>query len=338
MTTSTQIQLAARPKGWPTHENFRTEKVELPGLGEGEVRVANEFLSVDPYMRGRMSEGRSYIQPFAVGETMTGGAVGRVVESRSDAHRVGSLVLHDLGWRDVAQGDGGQFRVVDEVDGVPASAYLGVLGLTGFTAYVGLMHIGGFKSGDSVFVSGAAGAVGSVVGQIARLEGASKVVGSAGSAEKVTTVTERYGFDAAVNYKDGPVRSLLREHFGAKNGEGIDVYFDNVGGDHLEAALDLMNDGGRLALCGAISAYNATERSPGPDNLSNAITRGLTLRGFTVGGYMGHFKDFAAKVGPWVASGDLVYDETVVEGIDNAADAFLDMMKGANTGKMVVKI
>lgn len=338
MTISTQIQLAARPTGWPTHENFRTEKVDLPALAEGEVQVANEFLSVDPYMRGRMNEGRSYIPPFALNETMTGGAVGRVVESRSDAHPVGSLVVHDLGWRDVAQGDGGKFRVVDEIDGVPASAHLGVLGLTGLTAYLGLMHFGRFQAGDSVFVSGAAGSVGSAVGQIARLEGASKVVGSAGSAEKVETVTGRYGFDAAINYKDGPVRTLLREHFGAQNGEGIDVYFDNVGGDHLEAALDLMNDDGRLALCGAISAYNATERTPGPDNLANAITRGLTLRGFTIGKYMDHFKEFAAKVGPWVASGELVYDETVVEGIDNTVDAFLDLMKGANVGKMIVKI
>lgn len=338
MTTSTQIQLAARPKGWPTHDNFRTVSVDLPELAEGEVRVTNEYVSVDPYMRGRMNEGRSYTAPFELGRTMTGGAVGRVRESRSDAHPVGSLVVHDLGWRDVAQGDGRQFRVVEEIDGVPASAHLGVLGLTGLTAYLGLLHIGRFQAGDSVFVSGAAGSVGSAVGQIARLEGASKVVGSAGSAEKVETVTGRYGFDAAINYREGPVRSLLRDHFGAENGEGIDVYFDNVGGDHLEAALDLMNDGGRLTLCGAISAYNATERPAGPDNLANAITRGLTLQGFTIGGYLDHFQDFAAKVGPWVASGELVYDETVVEGIDNAVDAFLDMMKGANTGKMLVKV
>lgn len=338
MSTSTQIQLVSRPRGWPTHENFRTATVELPELAEGEVRVANEFVSVDPYMRGRMNEGRSYVPPFELGETMTGGAVGRVVESRSEAHPVGAVVLHDLGWRDIAQGEGGQFRVVDQIDGVPVSAYLGVLGLTGLTAYLGLMHIGRFQAGDTVFVSGAAGSVGSAVGQIARLEGAAKVVGSAGSAEKVETVTGRYGFDAAINYKDGPVRSLLRTHFGAQDGEGIDVYFDNVGGDHLEAALDLMNDGGRVAMCGAISAYNATERPTGPDNLANAITRGLTLQGFTIGKYMGHYKEFVSKVGPWVASGELVYDETVVDGIENAVDALLDMMNGANLGKMVVRI
>ncbi|MFN3339992.1 MAG: zinc-binding dehydrogenase, partial [Dietzia sp.] len=214
MTTSTQIQLVSRPRGWPTHDDFRTVAVDLPDLADGEVRVANEYLSVDPYMRGRMNEGRSYIPPFELNETMTGGAVGRVVESRSDAHPVGAVVMHDLGWRDLAQGDGRQFRVVQEIEGVPVSAYLGILGTTGLTAYVGLLHIGRFRKGESVFVSGAAGSVGSAVGQIARLMGASKVVGSAGSAEKVEKATSSYGFDAALNYKDGPVRTLLRDHFG----------------------------------------------------------------------------------------------------------------------------
>ena len=338
MTNSTQIQLASRPRGWPTHENFRTVSVELPELSDGEIRVANEFISVDPYMRGRMNEGRSYIPPFELDETMTGGAVGRVVESLSEDHPVGAVVLHDQGWRDIAQGPARQFRVVAELEGVPNSAHLGILGTTGLTAYVGLMHIAKFRSGDSVFVSGAAGSVGSAVGQIARLEGASKVIGSAGSAEKVATAVERYGFDAALNYREGPVRKLLREYFEDQDGEGIDVYFDNVGGDHLEAALDLMNDEGRIANCGAISSYNATERTPGPDNLWLMITRRLTMQGFTINKQMGHYKEFITKVGPWVASGELVFDETVVEGIDNTVDAFLALMKGANVGKMVVKV
>lgn len=338
MTISTQIQLAGRPRGWPTHENFRTVTVPLPELAEGQVRVANEFISVDPYMRGRMNEGRSYIPPFELDQTMTGGAVGRVVESRSDAHPVGAVVMHDLGWRDVAQGSGRMFRVVRELDGVPNSAHLGILGTTGLTAYVGLMHIARFKAGDSVFVSGAAGSVGSAVGQIARLEGASKIVGSAGSSEKVATVTGRYGFDAALNYREGPVRTQLREHFGDQDGEGIDVYFDNVGGDHLEAALDLMNDEGRIALCGAISSYNATKRTPGPDNLWLMITRRLSMQGFTINRQMGYYKEFISKVGPWVASGELVFDETVVDGIGSSVDALLDMMGGANLGKMVVRI
>ena len=208
-TTSTQIQLVRRPQGWPVPEDFRTVAVELPDLGPGEVRVANEFLSVDPYMRGRMNDVESYTPPFALGETMTGGAVGRVVASTSDAVPVGAAVTHDLGWRDVAQGDASRFRVVDA--GVPLSAYLGVLGMTAFTAHLGLLEIAQMKPGEVVFVSGAAGAVGSMVGQIARLKGASRVIGSAGSPEKVALVQEKYGFDAAFDYKDGHVYQQLAE-------------------------------------------------------------------------------------------------------------------------------
>ncbi|BAH50756.1 NADP-dependent oxidoreductase [Rhodococcus opacus] len=334
MTSSTQIQLINRPVGWPTQDDFRTVTVELPDLGPDQVRVANEFTSVDPYMRGRMNDVKSYIPPFVLGETMTGGAVGRVVESTAATHPIGSVVVHDLGWRDVAQGDASAFRVVDEIPGVPISAYLGILGLTGLTAYVGLVHIAHLKPGDSVFISGAAGAVGTAAGQIARLEGASRVIGSAGSAEKVALLTDRYGYDAAFDYKQAPVREQLR----GLAGDGIDVYFDNVGGDHLEAALDVMRPGGRAALCGAIAAYNATERTPGPDNLVNIISRGLTLEGFTLGNYTHVFPEFAAKMGPWLASGDVVHDETVVDGIENSVDAFLQLMRGANVGKMLVKV
>ncbi|MFC9835399.1 NADP-dependent oxidoreductase [Rhodococcus sp. NPDC127530] len=334
MTSSTQIQLINRPVGWPTQDDFRTATVELPDLGPDQVRVANEFVSVDPYMRGRMNDVKSYIPPFALGETMTGGAVGRVVESTAATHPVGSVVVHDLGWRDVAQGDASAFRVVEEIPGVSISAYLGILGLTGLTAYVGLVHIAHLKPGDAVFVSGAAGAVGTAAGQIARLEGASRVIGSAGSVEKVALLTDRYGYDAAFDYKQAPVREQLR----GLAGDGIDVYFDNVGGDHLEAALDVMRNGGRAALCGAISAYNATERTPGPDNMVNIISRGLTLEGFTLGNYTHVFPEFAAKMGPWLASGDVVHDETVVDGIENSVDAFLQLMRGGNVGKMLVKV
>jgi NADPH-dependent curcumin reductase CurA len=334
MTSSTQIQLINRPVGWPTQDDFRTATVELPDLGPDQVRVANEFVSVDPYMRGRMNDVKSYIPPFALGETMTGGAVGRVVESTAATHPVGSVVVHDLGWRDVAQGDASVFRGVEEIPGVSISAYLGILGLTGLTAYVGLVHIAHLKPGDAVFVSGAAGAVGTAAGQIARLEGASRVIGSAGSVEKVALLTDRYGYDAAFDYKQAPVREQLR----GLAGDGIDVYFDNVGGDHLEAALDVMRNGGRAALCGAISAYNATERTPGPDNMVNIISRGLTLEGFTLGNYTHVFPEFAAKMGPWLASGDVVHDETVVDGIENSVDAFLQLMRGGNVGKMLVKV
>ncbi|MGO1317209.1 MAG: NADP-dependent oxidoreductase [Cellulomonadaceae bacterium] len=331
---STQVQLAARPQGWPTPDDFRTVRVTLGDLAPGQVRVANEFVSVDPYMRGRMNDTRSYTAPYAIGQTITGGAIGRVTESASDKLAVGDVVLHQHGWSDVVQDDAATFRVVPELPGAPLSLYLGILGMTGLTAYVGLTAVAGLAPGDTVFVSGAAGAVGTAVGQFARLLGAGRVVGSAGSAEKARLLTEKYGFDAALDYKDAPVREQLP----ALVPGGVDVYFDNVGGDHLEAALDVMNDGGRLALCGAISAYNAGRRLPGPDNMANIITRGLTLKGFTVGGYLALAPEFNARVAEWFAAGEIAYDETVVDGIEHTVDAFVDMMRGANTGKMVVRI
>ncbi|MDO5743422.1 MAG: NADP-dependent oxidoreductase [Micrococcaceae bacterium] len=336
MTTqsSTQIHLARRPSGWPVHEDFRTTTVQLPDLAEGEVRVANEFISVDPYMRGRMNDAKSYATPYALDEVMNGGAVGRVVQSRAEGLPVGSPVLHQQGWRDIAQGPAAGFRLLQDVPGLPLSAYLGMLGLTGLTAYVGLLHIAELKEGDTVFVSGAAGAVGSAVGQIARLKGASTVIGSAGSDEKVKLLTQKYGFDAAFNYKDAPVREQLAK----AAPQGIDVYFDNVGGDHLEAALDAFNQGGRAALCGAISLYNATEPAPGPDNMANMVTRSLKLRGFIVGDHAEHMGEFMRDMTGWIGERKIAMDETVVEGLENAVDAFLELMRGANTGKMVVKL
>lgn len=334
MTVSTQIQLITRPQGWPVASDFRTVAVELPPLIAGQVRVLNEFISVDPYMRGRMNDTRSYTPPFELGETMTGGAVGRVIESAAEAFPVGTAVTHQLGWRDLAQDDSSVFRAVPELPGVPLSAYLGILGMTGLTAYVGLLEIGAMAEGDSVFISGAAGAVGTAAGQIARLKGASRVVGSAGSAEKVALLVDKYGYDAAFNYKDAPVR----EQLAAIATDGIDVYFDNVGGDHLEAALDVLNPGGRVALCGAISGYNSMERAPGPDNMANLITRGLRLQGFTLGNYLQHMPTFLADMNRWFREGKIAFDETVVDGIENSANAFLDLLRGANTGKMVVRI
>jgi NADPH-dependent curcumin reductase CurA len=333
-TTSIQWQLVARPHGEPTPDDVARVEVTLPELGEGEVRVQNEFLSVDPYMRGRMNDVKSYIPPFALGETMTGGAVGRVVETRSDDLPVGTVVLHDQGWRDVAQGGAASFRAVQPVDGVPLSAYLGVLGLTGLTAYVGLTEIAGIREGDVVFVSGAAGAVGTMVGQIARLKGASRVIGSAGSAEKVELLTSKYGFDAAFDYKDGDVSELLAE----AAPDGIDLYFDNVGGDHLSAALASFRTGGRAALCGSIANYNSTGAPVGITGMTNMVTRGLMMKGFTLGDYRHLAPAFQAEMGPWLSAGDVVYDETVVEGVDNAFDAFTGLMRGDNVGKMVVAV
>lgn len=338
---STQIQLVSRPVGWPEETDFRTVQIPLDDPAPGEVRVANEFISVDPYMRGRMIDVRSYVPPFQLGETMTGGAVGRVVASASDDLPEGSLVLHQLGWRDIAQAPAKAFTRLPEPPRTPegdagfaSSVYLGVLGMTGLTAYVGLTTIARMQPGDIVFISGAAGAVGTAAGQIARLLGAGSVIGSAGSDAKVELLTSRYGYDRAINYKNGPIRKQLR----AAAPDGIDVYFDNVGGDHLEAALDSFNDDGRAALCGAIVGYNATERVPGPSNMSNIITRSLTLRGFTVGHHFDQGPEFTARMSEWLTAGDVVYDETVVDGVDHAVDAFLGMMRGENTGKMVVRI
>ncbi|WP_104137080.1 NADP-dependent oxidoreductase [Cryobacterium sp. Y62] len=332
-TVSTQIQLVSHPVGWPTAADFRIVTVDLPDVAPGQVRVANEFISVDPYMRGRMNDVKSYIPPFVLGETMTGGAVGRVVASASDAFAVGDMVTHQYGWRDLVQEDASGFRVVAALSDVPFSAYLGVLGMTAFTAYVGLLEVAKLKEGDTVFVSGAAGAVGSMVGQIARLKGATRVIGSAGSAEKVALLTGKYGFDAAFNYKDGSITDQLA----AAAPDGIDVYFDNVGGEHLEAALARFNDGGRAAMCGAISLYNSTDVPTGPNNLSNIVTRGLTLTGFTVGNFWSNLPAFSAEMADWLASGAIVFDETVIDGVENSVDAFLGLMRGENTGKMVVR-
>ncbi|WP_275001221.1 NADP-dependent oxidoreductase [Promicromonospora iranensis] len=331
---STQIQLVSRPSGWPAHENFRTTVVTYGDLQPGQVRVRNAFVSVDPYMRGRMNDVRSYVAPFALGETISGGAIGRVVESAADDVPTGSVVLHQHGWSDTVQDDASTFRVVPDVPGMPLSLRLHVLGMTGLTAYVGLTAIAGMREGDTVFVSGAAGAVGTAAGQIAKLLGAGRVIGSAGSPEKVALLTEKYGYDAAFNYKDGDVRAQLAE----AAPDGIDVYFDNVGGDHLEAALDAFNDGGRAALCGAIASYNTSEKTPGPDNMGNIITRGLTLQGFTLASYLHLAPEFQERMTAWFAAGKVAYDETVVDGIENTVDAFLDMMRGGNTGKMLVRV
>ncbi|MFJ3957467.1 NADP-dependent oxidoreductase [Arthrobacter sp. NPDC090010] len=332
--TTTEIQLARRPKGWPVPEDFHTATVAHPELAAGQVRVRNEFISVDPYMRGRMNEGRSYVAPYPLGEAVKGGAIGRVVESASEELPVGTVVLHHHGWMDGVQESAKTFRAVPEIPGLPLSLRLHILGMTGLTAYVGLTEIAALKEGETVFISGAAGAVGTAAGQIAKLLGAKRVIGSAGSAEKVALLTEKYGYDAAFNYKDGDVRTQLAE----AAPEGIDVYFDNVGGDHLEAALDAFNDGGRAALCGAISAYNTMEAAPGPDNMSNMITRGLRLQGFTLGSYLHLGKEFSDHMNAWFSEGKIAFDETVVDGVENTVDAFLAMMKGANTGKMLVRI
>jgi NADPH-dependent curcumin reductase CurA len=329
-----EVRLVARPQGWPNPEDFAVVETDLPAPGDGEALVRNLFMSVDPYMRGRMNDAKSYVPPFRLNEAMTGGAIGVVVESRSPELDAGDIVLHDFGWREHVVAPTAKFRKITPLEGVPLSAYLGALGMPGMTAYVGLLDIAGLNEGDTVFVSGAAGAVGSMVGQIAKLRGASRVIGSAGSDEKVSYLTDRLDFDAAFNYKAGPVREQLAQ----AAPDGIEVYFDNVGGDHLEAAIDAFKTFGRAAMCGAISTYNAAEPPPGPRNLMSVVGKRLTLRGFIVGDHTDRYGDFVREVGGWIRDGKITFEETFFDGIDDAVDAFLAMLRGQNIGKMVVRL
>jgi len=328
---STDVRLKQRPTGMPTHDDFELETVDVPDPTDGEVQVQNLCMSVDPYMRGRMVDRKSYVPPFQIGETLTGGAIGRVTASAHPEFSAGDIVESHFGWREAFTAPAGQLTRLGEL-AAPPSAYLGVLGMPGMTAYVGLFGAAGLKDGESVFVSGAAGAVGSIAGQIARQHGC-RVVGSAGGPDK-TAWLEEIGFDHAIDYRQGNLLKQLRQ--GAP--DGLDVYFDNVGGDHLEAALFHMRPFGRIALCGAISQYNATEAVPGPANLVMAIGLGLTLRGFIVSHFDHMADDFRRDMSKWLEAGDITYQETVYDGIDRAPDAFIGLFTGANTGKMIVHL
>jgi NADPH-dependent curcumin reductase CurA len=331
--TAREFHLASRPAALPGPETFALVERELPDPGPGQLLVRNQMLSVDPYMRGRMNDVKSYVPPFQLGAPLEGGAVGTVVASGDDAVPVGASVLHMAGWRDHALIGTREATVVD-TSLAPAGAYLGALGVPGLTAWGGLLFAAEFKPGDTVFVSGAAGAVGSLAGQIAKLKGAARVVGSAGGPEKAALLTSRFGFDAAIDYRAGDLRGQLE----AAAPEGIDVYFDNVGGEHLEAAIARANRHARFALCGAISGYNAAEPEPAPRNLSLSIGKRLTLRGFIVMDYFPRNAEFVADMAPWLASGKIVALETVVEGLENTPAAFLSLFSGGNTGKMLVRV
>ena len=328
-----QIVLASRPTGWPTAANFALTEADQSDLADGQIRVRNLFMSVDPYMRGRMNDAESYVPPFRLGKPLEGGAIGTVIESRSPELTAGNLVLHMLGWRDEAVLPARQARKIAVAAGLSPSAYLGVLGMPTLTAYVGLLDIASLQADDTVFVSGAAGAVGSMAGQIAKLKGAARVIGSAGGDEKVRWLRE-IGFDAAFNYRAGSVVEQLREAAPA----GIDVYFDNVGADHLDAALVILNNHGRVAMSGAIAHYNATEPPVGPSNLGLVITKRLTLRGFIVTDHQHRMPDMIADVSAWLRDGKLSHAETVVDGLEHAPEAFIDLLRGANTGKMIVRL
>ncbi|MEV8287169.1 NADP-dependent oxidoreductase [Streptomyces niveus] len=326
--------LVARPHGWPKADDFALREVPVAEPGEGRILVRNKHFSVDPYMRGRMNDVKSYTPPFKLDHPMDGAAVGEVVASDAEGFTVGDQVLHGLGWREYARVPA-QYAVKVDASLAPLSAYLGVLGMTGLTAYAGLFETASFKEGDAVFVSGAAGAVGSQVGQLARIKGASRVIGSAGSDDKVKLLTEEYGFDAAFNYKTG---GSIKEQLKQAAPDGIDVYFDNVGGEHLEAALSSFNLHGRATICGMISQYNSTEATPAPRNLAMIIGKRLRLQGMLVNDHKALQPQFVKDVAGWLASGELKYRETFVEGIENGYDAFVGLLRGENTGKMIVTL
>jgi NADPH-dependent curcumin reductase CurA len=328
---SREIRLASRPIGIPTAANFTLAWTESEPLKDQEVLVRNLFMSVDPYMRGRMNARKSYVPPFELGKPLDGGAVGDVIESRAPEFKPGDVVTSNFGWREYFVAAPQDLHPVSrEIQ--PLSVYLGALGMTGMTAWAGL-NLVEVKAGDVIFISGAAGAVGNVAGQLAKLRGC-RVIGSAGSAEKVRFLLEECGFDNAFNYKTGPVLEQLNR----EAPDGIDVYFDNVGGVTLEAALSALRLHGRIAACGGISGYNAETPGPGPSNLFNVIAKRLTMRGFIVSDWLDRRAEFEREVGAYLKAGKMKNQETVVKGIDQAAAAFTGLFRGQNVGKMVVEL
>ena len=330
---SREIHLKNRPEGLPAKSDFELAEVTTPVINEGEILVQNMYMSVDPYMRGRMYDRKSYVPPFQIGKPLEGGSVGRVIESKNGAFKVGDYVLSMLGWREyfVSGGDG-LTKIDPEL--APVQAYLGAVGMTGMTAYVGLLHIGQLKEGQTVFVSAAAGAVGSMVCQIAKLKGC-YVVGSAGSDEKVSWLVEEAGIDAAFNYKT--TEDVIAE-VGRYFPKGIDVYFENVGGVHLEAALEHMNPDGHIVMCGVISQYNAVKPVPGPARFPYIISKKLTVKGFIVMDHFDKLTQFYTDMGKWLREGKIKWKETIIDGIENAPEAFIGLFKGENIGKMIVKL
>lgn len=330
--------LAERPEGLPTTSTFTLQTAEAPTPAAGQIQVRNSWMSVDPYMRGRMVDRKSYIPPFQIGELLQGGAVGTVTASGHPGFAEGDLVLSMAGWREAftAPPEAVMATKLPRASGLPGSAFLGVAGMPGLTAYAGLLRIAELKEGDTVFVSGAAGAVGSVVVQIAKIKGCT-VIGSAGGAEKVAFVRE-LGADACVDYRAAGDYDGLLAALQAVAPKGIDVYFDNVGGDHLQAAIELAKPFGRVALCGMISQYNNTEPAPGPHNLIQLVGKQLKLQGFIVSSHADMQPQFIQDIAGWVATGKMTFRETVLEGIEAAPEAFLGLFKGANTGKMLVKL
>jgi NADPH-dependent curcumin reductase CurA len=329
--TSREVRLKSRPVGMPKVTDFEVASVDLPGPGEGQVLVRNRWMSVDPYMRGRMYDRPSYVPPFQVGQPLEGGAVGEVVESRDPNFAAGDLVMSMLGWREGFVAPANTLEKLPK-GGVPEEAFLGVLGMPGLTAYAGLLEIGQPKPGDTVFVSGGAGAVGSIVAQIAKIKGCT-VVASAGSDEKCDWLRS-VGVDHAINYKKGNLLEQVR----AAAPNGIDVYFDNVGGEHLEVALEVARPFARFAECGMIAQYNNEQPTPGPRNLIYVVGKSLKIQGFIVTQFASLRPQFVKDMSGWIGGGQVKWEDTVEQGVDNAANAFLKLFSGGNTGKMLVKL
>lgn len=333
---SREIRLASRPKGTPQASDFELAETELPAPGPGQVLVRNTWMSVDPYMRGRMVDQKSYIPPFQIGAPLEGGAMGVVEHSNHPDFEAGDLVSSMLGWREYFLSDGSDITK-QQPSNMPPQAFLGVLGMPGMTAYAGLLRVGECKDGDTVFVSAASGAVGSIVCQIAKAKGCT-VIGSAGSQDKIDWLKNEIGIDHAFNYKDTPTtQDVVAELTKAAPG-GIDVYFENVGGVQLEAALIAMKPFGRVALCGMIAQYNATEMPAGPSSIIMAVGKSLKLQGFVVSNYFDMMGDFIRDMSGWIAEGKIKWEETVFDGIENAPNAFLALFSGDNFGKCLVKL
>jgi NADPH-dependent curcumin reductase CurA len=330
---SREIRLKSRPVGTPGPEHFELATVAVAPPATGDVQVRNRFMSVDPYMRGRMYDRPSYVPPFAVGKVLEGGAVGEVVASADPGFAPGDLVLSMMGWREAFNAPAGSLTKLQRIPGVPDSAFLGVLGMPGLTAWAGLTQIGEPKAGETVFVSGGAGAVGSAVAQIAKNLGCT-VIATAGSDAKCDWLRAA-GIDHAINYK---TCGNLLEAVRAAAPKGIDVYFDNVGGGHLEVAIELARPFARLVECGMIAQYNATEPQPGPRNIIMVVGKSLKIQGFIVTQFAHLQPQFIAQVGGWIAEGKLRWEETVKDGIAAAPDAFIGLFEGANTGKMLVRL
>ncbi|MBL4801752.1 MAG: NADP-dependent oxidoreductase [Emcibacter sp.] len=328
-----QIILNSRPVGWVTPENFKLVEGTIPEIGDGEILTRNLYMSVDPYMRGRMNDVKSYVPPFKIGKVLEAGVVGEVIKSRNPKFKEGDVVVGNLGWENYSKSNGAELLTVQR-GVVPLSYYLGVLGMPGMTAYAGLTYVTNAQPGDVVFVSAAAGAVGSVVGQIAKIMGC-EVVGCASSDEKVDYLINELGFDRAFNYKTcGSIAKKIAEICP----KGIDVNFENVGGEIMEAVLWNMRDFGRMAMCGMIADYNNKKMAPGPRGMMIIIARRLKLQGFLIYDNPACNAEFIQKATGWLAEGKLKYRETVAEGLENAPAAFIGMLKGENIGKQIVKI